>query len=67
MIILYLIVAFFIFFIVYKKKREYIYDDRYKEVKPAVLFVISGCLLWIFILPLILLWKIFEIIYNKIS
>ncbi len=73
--ILYLIMAFIVFFFFYKHneeklKKELEYADGIFDIFFDSKLFAKGCiysLLWVISLPATLLWKLLELIYNKFN
>jgi amino acid transporter len=65
--ILYLMVSIIIFFIIFKKKPDWIWDDYVDTIHPLAIVVVICCLLWIFILPIVSFWWLLEKVYSKFN
>lgn len=71
MIVFYLIVAFIVFFFAYKKNETKIKHekrstyDMFPFDTPSLNKTIAIALFWIITLPLIGLWRLLELLYNK--
>jgi amino acid transporter len=65
--ILYLMVSIIIFFVISKKKRDWIWDEYVNTIHPLAIVVVICCLLWIFILPIVSFWWLLEKIYSKFN
>lgn len=67
-VLLYLLVAFFVFFFMYKTHWENLQEKSRHDVWLAYKegwLICMVPLTWIVSLPFILLWKILDAIYNK--
>lgn len=65
LVILYSIIALIIVFIVSKVKPEWVWEDNFDMIHPALIFIVFASILWIFTLPAYLLWKLLDKIYNN--
>lgn len=71
--ILYSLVAFIVFFFTYKtyypKAEKWAEESRYRDISESKYFWMAILIppFWIITIPMLVLWKILETIYNKIK
>lgn len=66
--VLYFLLVITLIFMVYKKRPDFLWDEKYDEVNiPGAAATIIVCLLAPISLPIYLFWRLLDFIYNKIT